>query len=36
MSGPSLTKIAKRVQAPPSLLIHYFGTKEQMTIELVD
>jgi AcrR family transcriptional regulator len=21
---------------PPSLLIHYFGTKEQMTIELVD
>ena len=36
LQGASLAKIAKRVQAPPSLLIHYFGTKEQMTIELVD
>jgi AcrR family transcriptional regulator len=36
LQGASLAKIAKRVQAPPSLLIHYFGSKEQMTIELVD
>lgn len=36
LQGASLAKIAKRVQAPPSLLIHYFGTKEQMTIELLD
>jgi AcrR family transcriptional regulator len=36
LQGASLAKIAKRVEAPPSLLIHYFGTKEQMTIELVD
>jgi AcrR family transcriptional regulator len=36
LQGASLAKIAKRVQAPPSLLIHYFGTKQQMTIELVD
>jgi AcrR family transcriptional regulator len=36
LQGASLAKIAKRVQAPPSLLIHYFGTKERMTIELVD
>jgi AcrR family transcriptional regulator len=36
LQGASLAKIAKRVDAPPSLLIHYFGTKEQMTIELVD
>jgi len=36
LQGASLAKIAARVQAPPSLLIHYFGTKEQMTIELVD
>jgi AcrR family transcriptional regulator len=36
LQGASLAKIAARVQAPPSLLIHYFGTKQQMTIELVD
>jgi AcrR family transcriptional regulator len=36
LQGASLAKIAKRIDAPPSLLIHYFGTKEQMTIELVD
>jgi AcrR family transcriptional regulator len=36
LQGASLAKIAKRVDVPPSLLIHYFGTKEQMTIELVD
>ncbi len=36
LQGASIAKIAKRLDAPPSLLIHYFGTKEQMTIELVD
>jgi len=36
LQGASIAKIAKVVDAPPSLLIHYFGTKEQMTIELVD
>jgi AcrR family transcriptional regulator len=36
LQGASLAKVAKRLDAPPSLLIHYFGTKEQMTVELVD
>ena len=36
LQGASVAKIARRIDAPPSLLIHYFGTKEQMTIELVD
>jgi AcrR family transcriptional regulator len=36
LQGSSLAKIAKRLGVPPSLLIHYFGTKEQMTVALVD
>jgi AcrR family transcriptional regulator len=36
LQGASVAKIAKQIGVPPSLLIHYFGTKEQMTIELVD
>ena len=36
LQGASIAKIARRIDAPPSLLIHYFGTKEQLTIELVD
>lgn len=36
LQGASIAKIARRLEVPPSLLIHYFGTKEQMTIELVD
>lgn len=36
LTGASVAKIAARAGVPPSLLIHYFGTKEQMTIELVD
>ena len=36
LQGASVGKIAKRLGVHPSLLIHYFGTKEQMTIELVD
>ena len=36
LQGASVAKVARRAAAPPSLLIHYFGTKEQMTVELVD
>jgi AcrR family transcriptional regulator len=36
LQGASVAKIARRIDVPSSLLIHYFGTKEQMTIELVD
>jgi AcrR family transcriptional regulator len=36
LTGASVARIAARAGVPPSLLIHYFGTKEQMTIELVD
>lgn len=34
--GTSIGKIAKRMDIHPSLIIHYFKTKENMTIELVD
>jgi len=34
--GTSIGKIAKRMHIHPSLIIHYFKTKENMTIELVD
>lgn len=34
--GTSIGKIAKRMGIHPSLIIHYFKTKENMTIELVD
>ncbi len=36
LQGASIAKIARRIDAPPSLLIRYFGAKERMTIELVD
>lgn len=36
LQGASLAKIARRAGTSPSLLVHYFGSKEQMTIELVD
>lgn len=36
LQGASIGKMAKRLGLHPSLFIHYFGTKEQMTIELVD
>ena len=36
LQGASLAQIARRLDVPPSLLIYYFGTKEKMTIELVD
>jgi AcrR family transcriptional regulator len=34
--GTSIGKIAKRMNIHPSLIIHYFKSKENMTIELVD
>ncbi len=36
LEGASIGKIAKRANIHPSLIIHYFKTKEKMTIELVD
>jgi AcrR family transcriptional regulator len=36
LEGASIGKIAKRMNLHPSLIIHYFKTKENMTIELVD
>jgi len=32
----SIAKIAKRMDVNPSLLIHYFKTKEEMVVDLVD
>lgn len=32
----SIAKIADRMQVNPSLLIHYFKTKEEMVVDLVD
>jgi len=34
--GTSINKIAKHMNIHPSLIIHYFKTKENLTIELVD
>lgn len=34
--GASIGKIAKRMDIHPSLIIHYFKTKENMTFELVE
>jgi len=34
--GASIGKIAKRMNIHPPLIIHYFKTKENMTIDLVD
>jgi len=36
LEGASIGKIAKRANIHPSLIIHYFKTKEKMTTELVD
>lgn len=36
IEGASIGKIAKRMNIHPSLIIHYFKTKENMTVELVD
>ncbi len=34
--GASMAKIAKKMDVNPSLLIHYFSTKEEMILALVD
>jgi AcrR family transcriptional regulator len=34
--GASINKIAKRMDIHPSLIIHYFKTKENLTVELAD
>jgi AcrR family transcriptional regulator len=34
--GASIGKIAKRMDMHPSLIIHYFQTKENMTLDLVE
>jgi AcrR family transcriptional regulator len=34
--GASIGKVAKRMNMHPSLIIHYFKTKRNMTVELVD
>lgn len=36
LEGASIGKIARRMGIHPSLIIHYFKTKENMTVELVD
>ncbi|MEW5725670.1 MAG: TetR/AcrR family transcriptional regulator, partial [Thermodesulfobacteriota bacterium] len=36
LEGASIGKIAKRMNIHPSLIIHYFQSKNNMTIELVD
>jgi AcrR family transcriptional regulator len=36
IEGASIGKIAQRMGIHPSLIIHYFKTKENMTIELLD
>jgi AcrR family transcriptional regulator len=36
LEGASIFKIASHMGVHPSLLIHYFKTKEEMTVELVD
>ena len=36
LEGASIGKIAKRMNIHPSLIIHYFKTKEKMTEELVN
>lgn len=34
--GASIAKIARRIGMKPTLIIHYFGTKENLTLALVD
>jgi AcrR family transcriptional regulator len=36
IEGASIGKIAQRMDIHPSLIIHYFKTKENLTIELLD
>lgn len=36
LEGASMAKIADRMGIHPSLIVHYFSTKEEMIVELVD
>jgi len=36
VEGASIAKVAKRMKINPSLIIHYFSTRDNMTVELVD
>jgi AcrR family transcriptional regulator len=36
LEGASIGKVAKRMDIHPSLIIHYFKSKKNMTLELVD
>jgi AcrR family transcriptional regulator len=36
IEGASIAKVAKRMKINPSLIIHYFATKDNMTVALVD
>lgn len=36
VEGASIARVAKRMKIHPSLIIHYFTTKDNMTVELVD
>jgi len=36
IEGASIAKIAKRMNIHPSLIIHYFKTKQNLTVELFD
>jgi AcrR family transcriptional regulator len=36
LEGASISKIAARMGINPSLIMHYFSTKEEMIVELVD
>ncbi len=36
IEGASIAKVAKKMKINPSLIIHYFTNKDNMTVELVD
>lgn len=36
LENTSLSKIAKKLDMPPSLLVHYFSNKEELLLELID
>ena len=36
LEGASIAKVAARIQIHPSLILHYFGNKESLTLALVD
>jgi AcrR family transcriptional regulator len=36
IEGASIAKVAKRMKINPSLIIHYFSSKDNMTVALVD